>query len=446
MLVSMARPLDLFAQIAFAEYRSDPECVARRALLDRMITEAEYEDLFVRGWGRPSWPVAVMLRIMYLQKEEGWSDRQTARQLKDNLRARFLVGLPADSKTPKRSTLIDFRKRLLARGQHTLAFRQQQQFIAQTGLVAPADGVIIDATPYHTAAAQPTVVGLLQHAMRRLLLALRDRAPTLAEDIGNRLHLEVLLRKRFQRYAAGIAGRPGRRLWGQFYRKANKLLALLPHCTDPRVSAARAVLVRVMEERGPLGTDQVPERVTNAMDADARFGCKGQGSRRRTWQGYKHTLITHVATDLILGQHVMAAQHVDGDALLPTLDDLRLVFSSPAQMDGDEAYTSQDNRRAAHRRGVCLIGPRRTKKRRGRVPGGGRVATRADRGRRSRIEHVVAHVVRWRRNRRSPYLGLAKAWLQATFAVCAANLVRLLALWRERRLVLAELPGTSAAA
>ena len=154
-------------------------------------------------------------------------------------------------------------------------------------------------------------------------------------------------------------------------------------------------------------------------------------------------MITHAATDLILSVDVMPAQHVDGDALVPAVDALAPAFSHPRTLDGDEAYTSQGNRREMRKVGVCLIGPRTTKRRRGQVPGGGRVAKRVDRARRSRIEHVVAHVVRWRHNRRSPYIGLRKAWLQAAFAVCAANLVRLLTLWREHRL---ELPGLQPAA
>ena len=443
MFVSGPRPLDLFAQITYQEYLSDPDCLARRALLNSMISEDEYKDLFVYGVGRPAWPVSVMLRILYVQKEEGWSDRKMAAQLEDNLRVRFLVGLPAVGDTPKRSTLIDFRQRLVACQKETLAFRQQQAFLGATGLIAAQDSMIIDSTHYLTAAAQPTVVGLLQHSMRRLLLALRQWQPGLAATISERLRLEPLLCKRFNRCAAGIASRQGRRLWARYYRKATKLMRLVPASDDARVQKAREVLTRVMEERGADGTDQVPDRLTNAMDTDARFGAKGQGSRRRVWQGYKHTIVVHEPTDLVLSLNVMPAQHVDGDALEPTVDALAPTFSYPANLHADEAYTSKEHRSSMQRRKICLTGPRTTKKRRGRVPGGGRVAKRADRARRSRIEHVHAHITRWRRNRQSPYLGVAKAWLQATFATCAANLVRLLTLWREHRL---DWPGLPTAA
>jgi hypothetical protein len=274
-------------------------------------------------------------------------------------------------------------------------------------------------------------------------LALHNWDAALAAQIRDLLHLEAWCQPRFQRCSAGLHSRQGRRLWQRYFQKSTALLKAVPITDNRAVEDARSLLVRVRAERGPQGTDTPPDRITNAMDGRARFGCKGKGSSKRTWHGYKATLITHAATDLILSVDVMPAQHVDGDALVPAVDALAPAFSHPRTLDGDEAYTSQGNRREMRKVGVCLIGPRTTKRRRGQVPGGGRVAKRVDRARRSRIEHVVAHVVRWRHNRRSPYIGLRKAWLQAAFAVCAANLVRLLTLWREHRL---ELPGLQPAA
>lgn len=86
--------IDLLAEFEYRNYREDPVLQARCELMDQMIREDEYRELFVRGWGRPSWPVGMMLRIIYLQKEEGWSDRKLVEQLADNRRVRFLVGLP----------------------------------------------------------------------------------------------------------------------------------------------------------------------------------------------------------------------------------------------------------------------------------------------------------------------------------------------------------------
>ena len=80
---------------------------------------------------------------------------------------------------------------------------------------------------------------------------------------------------------------------------------------------------RIKEERGPNGDATPADRVTNALDPDARFGCKGTGTHRLIWNGHKVTLATRAQTDLILSLHVMPASQVDGNALQPTLDGLQ---------------------------------------------------------------------------------------------------------------------------
>lgn|GEM_PF-6638957 len=167
------------------------------------------------------------------------------------------------------------------------------------------DGTIIDSTPQDTAAAQPTVVGLLQHGMRRVFLTWRGVDPPAAVAAAERLHMQAWLAKRFNRCCCGLRSRQGRRLWDRDYGKAGKLLKMLPTEVHGHLQEARNLLQRIMAERGPDGTLTPPDRITNAMDSDARFGCKGEGSHRRTWQGYKVTIVTHMPTDLILSLDVM---------------------------------------------------------------------------------------------------------------------------------------------
>ena len=177
--------------------------------------------------------------------------------------------------------------------------------------------------------------------------------------------------------------RQGRRLWGRWVRKAKGILQALPPAPTGAFAGAANLLRRVLEERGRDGLATPPDRVTHALDADARFGCKGEGSHRVTWQGYKVTLVTQTTTDLILTAHVMSANHVDGDALVPAVDALQPIFGRPVQLDADGATTDRARRESMADRDVLLIGPRRTARKPGRVPGGGRVASRGDRGRRS---------------------------------------------------------------
>lgn len=433
--VPLLQPISLFEGFEFA----DPELVARKALLDGMVRPEAYA-LHGSPLGRPAWPVAMMVRIVLLQKEEGLGDRPMVDRLRYDRRLRWLVGLSPLGETPSRSALVDFRRYLLEARRERMAATQQREWMAANELVQPGDGLIIDATDQATAAAQPSVLGLLQHAMRRVVLLWQAQEPRAAALIVQRLDLHALAAERFNRSRLSVRRRQGQRCWKQHCLKAKALLRALPAEIGGALAAAASVLRRVIEERGPTGDLTPPDRITNAMDADARFGCKGKGGHRHTWQGYKITLLTHAQTDLILSVHVMAANHVDGDALQPALEALHPAHATLSRLDADGAYTDRDHRVEATQRGICLIGPRRTARRRGRVPGGGRVATREDRGRRCGVEKTHAHLVRWRHNRRCPYMGLRKAWLQSVFAVCAANLVRLLTLWREGRLVIAGLP------
>lgn len=103
---------------------------------------------------------------------------------------------------------------------------------------------------------------------------------------------------------------------------------------------------------------------------------------------------------------------------------------APAETHVDAAYTSKRCRREASARHTVLVGPRRGARRRGRVPGGGRVARPRDRGLRCAVERVQANIVRQRGARRGWYLGRVKATYQLAMSAAAHNLVRLCKLLR----------------
>ncbi len=170
------------------------EFIARRTLLDQMI-DLSYGTCLSRAWAGPG-------------------DRSRCL----NQRVRLLVGLPAHGKRPKRSAIVDFRRRLLATGPHMLAFRQQQLFLAHAGLVDQAAPPTIDSTPYLTAAAQSTGVGLIQHARRRFWLALHNWDAALAAQIRDLLHLEAWCQPHFQRCSASLHSGQGRHLWPQYFQ------------------------------------------------------------------------------------------------------------------------------------------------------------------------------------------------------------------------------------
>jgi hypothetical protein len=83
---------------------------------------------------------------------------------------RYLVGLPLGTRTaPSRTAIGDFRRAVVAAGLETELFDQQVKWLGSLpALVDPRkDDFGIDATRFEAAVAQPTIIGLLQHGLRR---------------------------------------------------------------------------------------------------------------------------------------------------------------------------------------------------------------------------------------------------------------------------------------
>lgn len=365
-----------------------------------------------------------------LQRQNGWHDRELVRQMQDNARVRFLSGLPLGTRAaPSKTAVVNFRRAVVAAGLGTELFEQQVRWlVAQADLVHPdKDDCAIDSTRFESAAAQPTIVGLLQDALRRVLLAVRAVAPEMIGPLEQRFWLEKWLGRRFQRCARGIESRAGRREWARCHRKAERVLGALQSVSGaPLVAEAMAVSRRIMEQRGPVGTNKSEDRLSSARDLDARFGRTGSGQHKITWQGGKVSVIAQPPTDLIVALDVMPANAVDGAAMARCVHRAKALLQGRIRsLHGDCAYADEEHRREMAWRHTDLIGPRRGKVRRGRVRGGGRVANKLDRGRRVHIERVQANMVRWRHNRRAWYIGLPKGFYQSALSAVAANLARL---------------------
>jgi len=437
----------IYATPLLDEYLEDPALVLQKRLLTMSIDEGPFLVLTKAG-GRPGWPLPILLRALILQRHYAWHDRELVDQLRDNNRIRFLTGLPLGTRNaPSRTVIVDFRNAITRADLAVELFDQQIIWIARyLDLVhAPVDDFCIDATRCEAAAAQPTVIGLLQHGVRRLLLAARTVAPEVVEGLNRTLHLQAWLGHRFQRCSRGLASRSAQRLWRKCYSKAQKVLRGLAaeRAKTDVVADAATILERIMTERGVDGTGKPQDRLTNAMDDEVRFGSKGDAAHRVTWHGTKTTIVTHIKTDLIVAVDVMYANAVDGAALTRGVDQATDLLRAErlARLFGDTAYTDEAARREVTARKTVMVGPRRGKTRRGRVRGGGRVVSKAERGMRCHIERVHAHLVRFRGNRRAWYHGLTKTFLQASLSAVAANLVRLQTLISSGRL---PMPGVSA--
>jgi transposase len=83
-----------------------------RRVIDWAAMEKELEGYYDRWVGRPSWPPALLVRMLLLEQYGGLSDRQVSEQVGYNLLYRAFVGLGIDDEVPDDTTLVKFRERL----------------------------------------------------------------------------------------------------------------------------------------------------------------------------------------------------------------------------------------------------------------------------------------------------------------------------------------------
>ena len=97
--------------------------------------------------GRPHWPVATMLKVLFIQKCFGLSDPAAEEMLKDRISFRRFVELSFDDATPDHSTISTFRTRLRDGGHGSTLFDKALEVLRARGLVVN-EGTLIDATTF----------------------------------------------------------------------------------------------------------------------------------------------------------------------------------------------------------------------------------------------------------------------------------------------------------
>lgn len=347
------------------------------------------------------------------------------------LRAKFLLGLRVDEPGPDATPCSVFRQRLLAHDQARAAFEAVLQAARDQGLLAAVDTALIDATAVTPAAAVPSLAGLVQQAIRRVLLAWRKPDPLTVQKVVHDQGWAPYVAPRCTPVGDGILTPAGRTAFDRAVADAEALLRRVPAPPDrsPALAAAVAVLERIGEERVDAG-GQLRDQVATATDPDARWGAKG---RNRHGTGYKATVVEDHATARVLNLPITPA-NVPDDQVLPAA--LEGVATAPVEALGDGAYGTRRNRRGCRDHRIRLVAPRKGQGR-GRVIG--RILQPADRARRAKGERKQAELVRWHGFRQARYIGRAKVQLQAYLTAAWANLKRL------ARLLRAPAPALAAA-
>ena len=95
--------------------------------------------------GRPPFPTELMVRILVVQSLHNLSDEQTEFQLLDRLSFQRFVGLRHSSQVPDRTTIWNFKERLVKAGVKDIVFESFNRQLSALGYVARS-GQMVDAT------------------------------------------------------------------------------------------------------------------------------------------------------------------------------------------------------------------------------------------------------------------------------------------------------------
>ncbi|MBE3575926.1 MAG: transposase [Firmicutes bacterium] len=361
------------------------------------------------------------------------SDRQMEAAARYDVRVRFFLGVNPEDPVPDAVTLCLFRKRLLQARRERQVFEALVEKARELGFLKQGYEELTDTTPLKTAAAVPTMVGLVQQGIRRVLLAWRDQDAGVVATVAQKLKLEGYLGERLHLESAGIKSKRGRRRFRKGVEQAYRLLDTLPAEQSQELQRAAEVLRRILDERtvpddeseqddppSDPGKPPTDGRMATANDPDARSGRKGS----RQWTGYKAAVFEDSESELIADVDVCPANRSDSETVAPHLERTS-EHHRPVDIVADAAYGYVKVRQFLKGNGIVLIAPRTPKPQPGPHPGGGWVALPEDPAIRAKGERKPAEMVRYHGLRVARYIGLAKVKLQAYFTAAAVNLKRL---------------------
>lgn len=221
---------------------------------------ARYYD---RWAGRPSYPPALLLRMLLLEQFADLSDREVHEQVGYNLLYRAFVGLGADEPVPDDTTLVKFRDRVGEEGIRQVFATLNQQWAA-AGLIGDARRVL-DGVHLWAKVARRSWVQLLRKGRAVVVAAVAQVDPARAEALRTAFVPPV--------GEPEPRGDEALRVEGE---RTERLLAAVAGLPDEAVQA------RVVQVRTLLAGEG--DRVVSFEDPDARWGYKAAD---KPFCGYK---------------------------------------------------------------------------------------------------------------------------------------------------------------
>lgn len=234
-----------------------------RRAIDWTAVDAALAAHYDRDVGRPSWPPALLVRMLILEQCADLSDREVHEQVGYNLLYRAFVGLGADDPVPDDTTLVRFRARVGEAGIRRVFDALNQQWAA-AGVIG-TERRVVDGVHLWAKVARRSWIGLVRQGRQVVVEAVaavdRARAEALRAVYGP---------------AGGEPEPRGEEALRVEGERTAALLEAVGDLADPQVQARVAQVRTLLEGEGA--------RVVSFDDPDARWGYKASD---KPFCGYK---------------------------------------------------------------------------------------------------------------------------------------------------------------
>ena len=434
-----------------AQARRLPEELVRiDAYLDDERFISPWRTLFDQRLGRPSLPVATLLRLLYLKHRYQLGYESLCTEVGDSIGWRRFCRIPLDQPVPHPTTLVKLVRRAGPEviGQLNAALLDK---LASDKLLR-ARKLRVDTTVVAADIDHPTDADLLEHAVRKMGrlvrrvkargAASRTRFRDRGRAAGRRLRqLAHALRRRTGQTLAEIdrltsqvatlathtvrdveaVARNARRALSR--RPGDGRLARLVGELEETITHTRRLLAQTQQRLA--GNRVIPDRLVSLADPDARPIRKGKPQRPTEFGST--LLLAEDERGFVADHHLQQGNPADAPQLVPAVTRVtRLTGRVPATVAGDRGFGTAANDQALADLGVKRVGVQR----RGRVSQTRAVLERTRAFRRLRnwrvgIEARISHLKRTFGLRRTRLRRLAGAQIWVGLGIFAYNLQRM---------------------
>jgi len=333
---------DFFTEYVYAELLPEEDTLLKIArLVDFSFVEEEVADLYSEDRGRPSYPPAVLFKMLFLEHYANLSDVEVSKQCRYNLLYRAFVGLGVSEPTPDDTTLVVFRARLGEERFERLFGRVVEQ--VQEGGLLEGRLKIVDATHVIADVAIPNTVNLLRQGRKRVLRRLGR--------VNRRARRELEGRYLEERK---VWGKPSQEQLAHEVELTRALVGEVKGKYGRKVDEEVRTIERILDPR---------ERVRSVVDPDARYGVK---RKDQPFFGYK-VHASQAESGVVTSLDVLAGNENEGSCR-----HLRRLIEKDKQKGvdhqgvvADALYDSADNRLLARECAMEAYIPQRTHERQG---------------------------------------------------------------------------------